>query len=162
MKSSLFLSLFLWSLVVEAQSQTYPYVSFMGETLPDHSYMDISLVGNDQTGTDSVQCHTNVVTCCRSINGIHRGDWFPPGSDNRLPFPAQREFVFENREAQRVDIRRRNSTSPTGLYRCDIHVREEVGEEPARKSVYVGLYTRDEGEGKINIAISVLLPGDGN
>ena len=54
----------LWSLV-EVQSQTeYPYVYFMGTTLPDHSYVDLSLVGKDTSGSDSdtVQCHTDLST----------------------------------------------------------------------------------------------------
>ena len=42
---------------MEVHSQTeYPYVSFMGETLPNHAYVDLSLVGNDDSGSDSVQC----------------------------------------------------------------------------------------------------------
>ena len=57
----------LWSLV-EVQSQTgYPYVSFMGESLPNHAYVNFSLVGNDHSGSDSVQCHTDLSTCCTSL-----------------------------------------------------------------------------------------------
>ena len=38
----------LWSLV-EVQSQAeYPYISFMGITLPNHSYVDLSQVGRDE------------------------------------------------------------------------------------------------------------------
>ena len=37
----LLLSVF-WSLV---QCQTYPYVSFMGQTLANHSYVDLRTVG---------------------------------------------------------------------------------------------------------------------
>ena len=39
--------LFLLWFLVEVHSQTppAPYLSFMGETLPDHSYVDLSLVG---------------------------------------------------------------------------------------------------------------------
>ena len=49
-----------WS-VVEVNSQlTFPYVSFMGQTLANHSYVDLSLVGDDGSGSDSVQCHTDL------------------------------------------------------------------------------------------------------
>ena len=35
----------LWSLVeVHSQTLPAPYLTFMGETLPDHSYVDLSLV----------------------------------------------------------------------------------------------------------------------
>ena len=32
------------------QTQTYPYVSFNGVTLTNHSYVDFSLVGDDTSG----------------------------------------------------------------------------------------------------------------
>ena len=65
----------LWSLV-ESNSQTFPYVSFMGQTLANHSYVDLSLVGVPKNGGDSVQCHTDLTTCCGGGQGIHRGDWY--------------------------------------------------------------------------------------
>ena len=71
----------LWSLV-EVHSQTFPYVSFKGQTLANHSYVDFSLVGY---GGDSVQCHTDLTTCCSGNQGIHRGDWYFPNGD-RLQF----------------------------------------------------------------------------
>ena len=52
----------LWSLV-EVNSQTAPYVSFVGQTLAKHSYVDLSLVGDDIRGSDTVQCHTDLATC---------------------------------------------------------------------------------------------------
>ena len=51
----------LWCLV---NSLTFPYVSFRGQTLANHSYLDFSLVGYVKTGSDSVQCHTDLTTCC--------------------------------------------------------------------------------------------------
>ena len=55
--------------------QTYPYVSFMDQNLTNHSYVDLSLVGN---GRDGVQCHTDLDTCCSGSQGPHRGDWYFP------------------------------------------------------------------------------------
>ena len=55
--------------LVEVQSQTeYPYISFEGNNLSNHSYVDLSQVGNDFMGSDSdtVQCHTDLSTCCRN------------------------------------------------------------------------------------------------
>ena len=54
----------LWCLV-EVNSQTFPYVSFLGQTLANHSYVNFSLVGPLSNGSDSVQCHTDLTTCCR-------------------------------------------------------------------------------------------------
>ena len=140
MGTSLLLLLCLFLSLVDIYSQTeYPYVSFMGETLPNHSYVDLSLVGNDTSGSDSVQCHTDLGTCCRGSDGPHRGDWIPPGSNRRLPFmSAASASVYEVRGHQRVDMRRRNNADmPSGIYRCDIAT---IAPHNDGESVYVGLY----------------------
>ena len=141
--SPLLLLCLLWSLV-EVHSQTeYPYVSFMGDTLPNHAYVNLSLVGNDGSGSDSVQCHTDLESCCTGFQGIHRGDWNAPGSEMRLPFFNQQDDIYQARGHQRVDLRRRNSADqPSGIYRCHIaniavHDDNDIS---VRKSVYVGLY----------------------
>ena len=69
----------LWSLV-EVHCQTAPYVSFMGNTVPNHGYVDLGQVGDDGSGSDNntVQCHTDLGTCCSSAQGPHRGDWYFP------------------------------------------------------------------------------------
>ena len=143
--TSLLLLCLLWSLV-EVHSQTqYPYVSFMGETLPNHAYVNLSLVGNDTSGNDSVQCHTDLVTCCHRNQGDHRGDWIPPGSENKLTFAFDvitTDDIYEARGDQRVDIHRRNNADmPSGIYRCDIATMAVHDDDPSvRESVYVGLY----------------------
>ena len=106
----------LWSLV-EVHSQTFPYVSFKGQTLANHSYVDFSLVGHLKTGSDSVQCHTDLTTCCSGSQGIHRGDWYFPNGD-RLQFGYYN--IYQSHKYQRVDLRRWSATSPTGMYYCDI------------------------------------------
>ena len=131
----------LWSLV-EVHSQTeYPYVSFMGETLPNHAYVNLNLVGNNDSGSDSVQCHTDLNTCCTGTQGEHRGDWILPGSDQTLPFSNDYTAgIYEVRGAQRVDLRRRNNAvTPYGIYRCDIAIHND-NDTSVTESVYVGLY----------------------
>ena len=144
-----YLLFLLWSLV-EVHSQSFPRLSFMGQTLANNTYVDISQVGNDGSGSDSVQCHTDLSTCCASDQGIHRGDWYFPNGD-RLPFPTLSVDTYEARGAQRVDIRRNtNANSPTvGIYRCDIptnavHHATNISVRDA--PVYVGLYTANGGE----------------
>ena len=132
----------LWSL---GQSQTFPYVSFMNQTLANHSYVDISLVG---TGSDSVQCHTDLTTCCRGEQGIHRGDWYFPNGD-RLPFPdGGVHIIFESRGAQRVDLRRKShSLIQTGIFHCDISTNavHHTSDTSLKDTVYVGLYHFHQG-----------------
>ena len=134
----------LWSL---GQSQTFPYVSFMGQTLANHSYVDHSLVG---TGSDSIQCHTDLITCCSGAQGSHRGDWYFPNGD-RLPFPGSGD-IYESRGAQRVDLHRTSGISPSGIYRCDIQTTAVslVTDNPLRDTVYVGLYVNSQGSWNTN------------
>ena len=129
----------LWSLV-EVHSQTFPYVSFNGTTLANHSY--VSLVGSDDSGSDSVWCHTDMGTCCSSTDCPHRGDlYFPNGT--RLPFAAN-GGIFQNRWHKRVDLHHRSHvTSTTGIYCCDIPTNTvySYADTSVRDTVYVGLYT---------------------
>ena len=137
--------------VVEVQcQQTFPYVSFMGQTLADHSYVDISQVGNTSQvwntfgGSDNVRCHTDLDTCCSGAQGAHRGDWYFPNGD-RLPFPGDGDII-QNRVAQGVELRRYNNTNePNGIYRCDIETVAGVNGNGMRETVYMGLYTSDGG-----------------
>ena len=145
MEKHLLLSVFLLCLVDEVRPQTFPHLTFRGETLLDHAYVDLSLVGANRDGSDSIQCHTNVETCCRGAQGPHRGDWFNP-ENRRLPFPTEGNLVFEDRHFQRVDLRQKNAISPTGIFRCGIDVSVVDAEPPVKQSVYVGLYLRDGGE----------------
>ena len=131
----------LWSLM-EVHSQTeYPYVSFMGETLPNHAYVNLSLVGS--SSSDSVQCHTDLNTCCKAVVGKHRGDWIPPGQETRLPFGDQPDDIHEVRGNKRVDLRRRNNADmPSGIYHCHIATNavHDDDDTSVRESLYVGLY----------------------
>ena len=131
----------LWSLV-EVHSQTFPYISFNGQTLANHFYLDLSLVGNDSSGSDSVQCHTDLSTCCSGEQGPHRGDWYFPNG-TRLPFPGN-GGIFQTRWHKTVYLRHRSHvTSATGIYRCDIPTNTVFGydDTSVRDTVYVGLYT---------------------
>ena len=153
----------LWSLVEVHSQQTFPYISFNGTTLANHSYVDLSLVGNDVTGSsDSVQCVTDLSTCCRGTGGPHRGDWYFPNG-TRLPFAGTYVGTYEDRVPQGVDIRRIDSdaTSPPGIYRCDIptnavHDDRDISVRDA--PVYVGLYTASGGNHLVVMSCGVCFP----
>ena len=123
----------LWSLI-EVHSQSFPYVSFMNKTLANNSYVNFSLVDD---GSNSVQCHTDLTTCCSYRQGIHRGDWFFPNG-SRLSFHFSNTHEFRN--DSRVHLRRKTSTSPSGMYRCDMETVASLNKTMARETVYVGLY----------------------
>ena len=150
MKISLVVLSLLWSLVVlEVHSQTAPYVSFMGENLPNHAYVNLTLVGtNNSYPGNTVRCITDLSTCCSPNQGIHRGDWYFPDGE-RLPLASSGFDIFMRRVAQQVSLRRRNnSMGPFGIYRCDIPtvaVRDD-NNLSVRETVYVGLYDEYEGD----------------
>ena len=148
---SLLLFSVVWSLVV-VHCQTFPYVSFMGQTLANHSYVDLSLVGRPDVvpaAGPSVQCHTDLTTCCSSAQGIHRGDWYFPNG-TRLPFPSHDIKLFDARTAQRVDLRHSTGTMspPVGIYHCDVQtnaVHHDTDLFVRDIPVYVGLYNGTTG-----------------
>ena len=110
----------------------------MGQTLADHSYVNLSLVGSADDNRDSVVCHTDLSTCCSGGQGPHRGDWyFPDGTV--LPLSGD---IYESRGPQQVVIRRTTATAPTGIYRCRVATNEVHDDDDisVRDSVYVGLY----------------------
>ena len=128
----------LLSALVEVHSQTVPYVSFMGTNLPNHSYVDLTLVGIDVNGSDSVQCHTDLSTCCSAAQGADRGDWYFPNG-MRLNFNEKGNDIYEHREAQRVNLRRRNNRDISGIYRCTVET-SAVHNDSGQEIVYAGLY----------------------
>ena len=118
------------------------FISFMGEILPNHGYVDLSLVGN--AVDDSVQCHTDLNTCCSGAQGADRGDWYFPSGD-RLQFLGDPGYIYESRRSQRVDLRHRNNGDTSGIYRCAIETNavrsDNMTEITAREIVYAGLYS---------------------
>ena len=127
-----------WSLG-EVQSQVFPFISFMGQTLTNNSYVDLKFVGNDSNGFNNLQCHTDLATCCSSSQGGHRGDWYYPNG-SRLQFQG---WFYEARKDQVVLLKKENGIEmPSGIYRCDIpSAAFHDDNNDQRESVYVGLYS---------------------
>ena len=120
----LVLSLLL-SLVEEVHcQQTFPYVSFMGYHLADHSYVNISRVGSASDNSDGVVCHTDLSSCCSGGQGDYRGSWYFP-NETVLPFIGDSVPIGLGRAAQLAVIRRTTATGPTGIYR--MHKEEQKG-----------------------------------
>ena len=122
----------------------------MGETLPNHAFVNLSLVGT----ADGVQCHTDLTTCCSVTQGVDRGNWYFPSGD-RLGFRSQ-NVVFEIRRAQRVDLcRSGNADRPSGIYCCDIETnavnRDDI---TTRVTVYAGIYATG---GKLTLLLQLLI-----
>ena len=153
-RASLLLLYLLWSLV-EVHSQTAPYLTFMGETLPSHGYVNLSLMmypGNDDANADissTVVCHTDLDTCCRDAYGGGQGAWYFPNGDP-LPEAGSNNVnshpITERRQSQLVRLQRgppeATGDVPDGIYHCDIetvHSEDNTG-TTTREMVYVGVY----------------------
>ena len=118
-------------LSVHCQAKEYPQVTFMGNALANHSYLDLSLVGTYHS--KRVQCHTDVESCCTAGEGLDRGDWtFPNGTV--LPSSGD---IYKRSHAQRVDLYRK-SRSESGIYHCYITINS--GHGIVIGFFYIGLY----------------------
>ena len=130
------------SAVVDVCSQTVAYIKFMGTNLPNHSYIDFTQVGE---GSDSVQCHTDLTTCCNTTQGPHRGDWYFPNETRLQCHSFTINRLYEVRQAQRVHLSVHGSpTPPEGIYRCGIET--SATSNDSQESAYVGLYQHNRGQ----------------
>ena len=130
----------LWC-VVKVHSQTEaPYLTFMGETIPNNSYVHLRQLG--QGGTAAViTCHTNLPSCCRQSSS--NGGWFFPngtalqdgGIGNTNPSPIAQRWLSQRIRLQRGPITSNISAIPSGLYQCDIAISDSRNEK-----FYVGIY----------------------
>ena len=142
----------LWSLV-EVHSQTVPNLTFMGETLPDHSYVDLSVLGELDSENDHVVCHTDLTSCCGGDDFPNRGFWFFPNGAE-LPGAAGGTGAANNpivlmRGLQFVRLVRGTGSGsvPSGLYRCIIETvadNDPGSPTPGNgigETLYVGVYS---------------------
>ena len=132
-------AVYIFLSLVEVHPLTeYPYISFMGQNLTSHSYVDLTLVGTDTGNT--VWCHTDLHTHCTNVQNNHRGNWYFPNG-TRLQFIASGHALYESRIAQRVDLLQRNSpsSSPSGIYHCNF-ITDGNDYRAVSHIVYLGLY----------------------
>ena len=128
----------LLSALVEVHSQTIPYVSFMGTNLTNHSYVNLTLVGHATDSSHSVQCHSDLETCCGGPGHPDRGDWYFPNGE-RLNFNSDPGDIYEVRLPQQVDLSRRNNSDAFGIYCCMIET-NAFHNESGQETVCAGLY----------------------
>ena len=144
----------LWSLVeVHSQTPSAPYLTFMGETLPDHSYVDLSALGEINNVDDHVVCHTDLTTCCGGYERNDRGYWYFPNGDV-LPGAgydgAATNPIILMRSLQLVRLIRGTGLNiPSGIYRCIIEtvavsdplISYDPPDGITGETVYIGVYS---------------------
>ena len=153
MNAALFITLLSVLLSTSVLSQTtFPHVLFMGQTLSNHSYVDLSLLGS--IDDESMQCYTDLTGCCSATQGIHRGDWYFP--DRFKVFRSENlGDIYRRRSNRHVDLYRKNETlSPSGVYYCHIPTNSihDDNDISIGDRVYIGLYA----SGGINLYIHAL------
>ena len=150
-RTSLLLLCLLWSLV-EVHSQTAPYLTFNDSVIPNHTYVDLSLMmypGNDDVNYTSttVICHTDLTTCCRDV-GSSLANWYFPDGDT-LPGAGSNNVnqvpITQRKRNQLVRLQRGPtgaiSDIPDGIYHCDIETMAvNSADNTAQETVYVGVY----------------------
>ena len=145
------LLILLWSLVeVHSQTPPAPYLTFMGETLPDHSYVDLSALGELANADNHVVCHTDLTSCCGGEDRNDRGYWYFPNGDV-LPGAggtgAATNPIVLMRGPQIVRLIRGTGSGdvPSGLYHCTIETNADNGlsnpDDINGEIVYVGVYS---------------------
>ena len=132
------LSLIVFVCLAEVQSHDVPYLTFQGEFIANHSYVNASLLG--MAGDTSIRCHTDLGTCCQGTPD--RGYWyFPNGSTVQNLGNSQSVYTLSG--IQIFQLRRRSeplSTSAEGIYCCEVPTFTSESER-----AYVGLYSREGG-----------------
>ena len=133
--------LYLMSQVCYCEGEDFPaHVSFNGMVIANHGYVNLLFVNNTESG--SVQCHTDLDECCGAAQGLHRGDWFFPNGSVLGFRGSSDDDIVEKRGPNRVDLRRRNDGSASGIYHCSIatSIFHNDHDDTVRDHVYVGLY----------------------
>ena len=118
--------------MVEVHSQTAPNLTFMGNNIPNHSYVHLNTVTG---GNSELRCNTDLTTCCTSAQGDGRGNWYYPNG-YELGYSTT---VSKGNNAQRVVLYYIGGGGQSGIYRCDIET-VAVNNNSGTESIYVGLY----------------------
>lgn len=131
--------LILASVLMFSKCQSYPYITFSGTTMMNHSCVNFMFIERNR---DHLQCHFDLRPCCYTTNQYQRNWFFPNGSE--LPFiwdenTQSHSLIFHKREHQHVDLgaQRVNILRPnvSGIFCCNISTVNGPW-----YSAYVGIY----------------------
>lgn len=129
----------------------FPAIGFLlqGRLYGNNSIVTISDIGE---GDNAFLCITNNNTCCNNALTGRKGEWYYP-TGSAVRFEGSGDDLYRNRGRSVVRLHHRNNTSsPTGMYRCDIPDNKTSDLKP----IYIGLYRA--GEGVFNVFILFFFP----
>ena len=114
---------------LQVDSQTFPYVSFMENRMPNHSYVNIDLTN---TMSSIVKCYTNLTSESENFDG----KWYFPNG-GVMTSDEQTNISYG---PQSVDLHyKTGAVVQSGIYHCTIDVHDGAGSSVAA-TVYVGIY----------------------
>ena len=124
-------------LVSGIHSQNFPYIRYRGITLRNNSFINIGNLGTN----DSIECVTDLNTCCYKNESVARRAWFLPNrtmlSRRRVQEIGAYKLVGKKQtlSLKLTDLTARDNPDLSGVYECSIDTTSRPWE-----SVYVGLY----------------------
>ena len=120
---------------INCQDPVAPYVTFKGQILQNHSYVELREVGTSVE--DGVQCHTDLTTCCNASYGPHSGQWYWSSDLSQETTLGQGLVALHNSQNE----------LQSGIYRCQIDTNASIHSDGFRDTVFVGLFYKFRGEG---------------
>ena len=129
--------------LAEVRSVTFPFISFRGTNMSNHSFINFTLVGDD--ANSSVQCHTGE---------RHIGEWYLPNG-KIVSTGATGYGLFQMHKAKRVDLHRDGSSVTSGVYHCEVDTNANNNDN--KDVIFVGLYeSGGQYRSEISICVSVM------
>ena len=119
------------------QLDNVPYITFMGERLPNNAFVDIQQISNTENTT--VQCHTDLSECCDPSQHSHTGVWVLPNGAEVMHGQTVFGYTATGTE-RRIDLTYNTllNSAVEGVFICTVFI---SGTPIVQQSVYVGIYS---------------------
>ena len=121
------------------QLDNVPYITFMGERLPNNAFVDIQQISNTLDETTTLQCHTDLVACCDPSQHSHTGVWVLPNGAEVMHGQTVFGYTATGTE-RRIDLTYNTllNSAVEGVFICTVFI---SGTPIVQHSVYVGIYS---------------------
>ena len=140
-------------LVSGIHSQNFPYIQYRGVTLQNNSFINTGNLGTN----DSIECVTDLNTCCSKSEGVSMRVWFLPNGTMLSRHQVQEISAYKVIGKAQIlslkltDLTARDNPDLSGVYECSIDTTSRPWE-----SVYVGLYYEPGTSRVYSVHISLL------
>ena len=122
------------------------YFELNGKVYTNNSVINIFSIGEDDS---ALLCKTDKQDCCGTVPDRFGEFYYPNGT--KVPIRKAQDRFYRNRGDQLIRLNRRpGSTSPTGLYRCEIPDSSSV-----TRKIVANLITAEEWTHSLTISHNV-------